>query len=207
MSDFNEQENFWKGSFGNEYCKRNSDQQLLANSQKLFRLLLNNYPQVDSILEFGANVGVNLDAINNLYPQKQLSAIEINPTAAEILRNKDYEIEVFENSILKFETNKKWNLTFTRGVLIHISPLDLEIVYNKLYELSDEFIAVCEYYNTYPTEVEYRGHKNKLFKRDFAGDLLNKFSDLELVDYGFLYNKDKENPDDDISWFLLRKIK
>jgi spore coat polysaccharide biosynthesis protein SpsF len=44
-----------------------------------------------------------------------------------------------------------------------------------------------------------------LFKRDFAGDLLDRFPGLVLVDYGFVYHRDKAFPQDDMTWFLLEK--
>jgi spore coat polysaccharide biosynthesis protein SpsF len=44
-----------------------------------------------------------------------------------------------------------------------------------------------------------------LFKRDFAGELLDRFSDLRLIDYGFVYRRDTHFPLDDISWFLFEK--
>jgi spore coat polysaccharide biosynthesis protein SpsF len=55
--------------------------------------------------------------------------------------------------------------------------------------------------------VTYRGNKNKLFKRDFAGEMLDKFKDLKLIDYGFAYYRDQnyDNQYDDINWFLLEK--
>ena len=53
--------------------------------------------------------------------------------------------------------------------------------------------------------LNYRGHKDRLFKRDFAGEMLEKFPDLKLVDYGFSYRKDPAFPQDDITWFLLKK--
>ena len=62
---------------------------------------------------------------------------------------------------------------------------------------------VAEYYNPYPTKVPYRDNSDKLFKRDFAGELIDRF-DLRLVDYGFVYHRDKF-PQDDITWFLLEK--
>ena len=62
-----------------------------------------------------------------------------------------------------------------------------------------------EYYNPTPVEVTYRGNTGKLFKRDFAGELLDKYSDLELVDYGFIYHRDNCFPQDDITWFLMEK--
>jgi len=45
-----------------------------------------------------------------------------------------------------------------------------------------------------------------LFKRDFAGEMLDRFKDLELLDYGFVYHRDNNFPQDDLNWFLLRKM-
>ena len=47
-------------------------------------------------------------------------------------------------------------------------------------------------------------HQNKLFKRDFAGDLIDSYG-LKLIDYGFIYKRDNWAPQDDITWFLLEK--
>jgi hypothetical protein len=46
-----------------------------------------------------------------------------------------------------------------------------------------------------------------LFKRDFAGEMLERYPDLELIDYGFVYKRDNNFPQDDITWFLLKKTK
>lgn len=56
-----------------------------------------------------------------------------------------------------------------------------------------------------PVVVSYRGHEDRLFKRDFAGEMLDRYPDLELVDYGFVYHRDPNFPQDDPNWFLLRK--
>lgn len=45
----------------------------------------------------------------------------------------------------------------------------------------------------------------KNYLRDFAGELLDKYEDLELVEYGFTYHRDKQFPQDDSTWFLLKK--
>ena len=62
-----------------------------------------------------------------------------------------------------------------------------------------------EYYNPKPVSINYRGHKDKLFKRDFAGEIMNKYKSLKLVDYGFVYHGDGSFPQDDLTWFLLKK--
>ena len=64
---------------------------------------------------------------------------------------------------------------------------------------------VAEYYNRSPVAIPYRGHEDRLFKRDFAGEMLDRFSDLTLIDYGFAYHRDPAFPQDDISWFLMEK--
>jgi len=53
--------------------------------------------------------------------------------------------------------------------------------------------------------LSYRGNENKLFKRDFAGEMLLRFPDLRLLKYGFRYRNDPVFPLDDITWFLLEK--
>jgi spore coat polysaccharide biosynthesis protein SpsF len=67
------------------------------------------------------------------------------------------------------------------------------------------YICICEYYNPTPVEVTYRGYQEKLFKRDFVGEILDMYPDLELVDYGFVYHRDNNFPQDDITWFLIQK--
>ena len=114
--------------------------------------------------------------------------------------------EAISGSILDLQLDKTFDLTFTKGVLIHINPDKLQEVYNTLYSHSNRYILVAEYYNPTPVSIEYHGEKDKLFKRDFAGELLDRYTDLRLVDYGFLYKRDVNFPQDDISWFLMEKI-
>jgi pseudaminic acid biosynthesis-associated methylase len=90
-------------------------------------------------------------------------------------------------------------------VLIHINPDMLDLVYEKLFNATSKYILIGEYYNPTPISVSYRGHEDRLFKRDFAGDILKKYPDLKLVDYGFVYKGDPTFPQDDITWFLLEK--
>ncbi len=92
-----------------------------------------------------------------------------------------------------------------KGVLIHINPDHLEQVYNKLYHSSSRYILLCEYYNPVPVSIPYRGHEDRLFKRDFCGELMDSYHDLHLLDYGFLYHRDRHFPQDDLNWFLLEK--
>ena len=200
-----EQEAFWAGEFGTAYIDRNKDAQMLASNLKLFAKSLDQADSISSCLEFGANIGMNLRAIKLLYPHSQLSAIEINPDAANQLGEIIGDENVFTGSILDFQPQQKVDLSLIKGVLIHMNPEVLPDVYDKLYQASRRYILLCEYYSRTPTEITYRGHADRLFKRDFAGEMLDKYPDLYLVDYGFAYIRDRAFPKDDLNWFLLEK--
>jgi spore coat polysaccharide biosynthesis protein SpsF len=200
-----EQEDFWAGSFGDDYISRNISEEYLASNLNFFSKALQQVGRPTSIVEFGANVGMNLRAIKMLFPGIEAHGIEINRTAADELGKMIGSEHVFHGSIFDYTPAKSFDVSLIKGVLIHINPDMLQQVYAKLYESSRKYILVCEYYNPSPVSISYRGHSDRLFKRDFAGEMLEKYSDLTLVDYGFCYKRDKAFPQDDITWFLMEK--
>lgn len=200
-----EQEAFWAGDFGNEYIGRNNSKEIIASNLNFFSKALNQAGKPESIIEFGANIGMNLQAIKLLFPSIKLHGIEINERAAEELGMNIGKENVTNSSIFDYSVDEKFDVTLIKGVLIHINPDMLPLVYQKLYEASKKYILVCEYYNPSPVSISYRDHQDRLFKRDFAGEILEKYSDLILVDYGFVYKRDISFPADDITWFLLKK--
>ncbi|MCE9955448.1 pseudaminic acid biosynthesis-associated methylase [Aeromonas rivipollensis] len=200
-----EQEAFWQGNFGNEYVNRNTGSSLVAANTAFFSKVLPHTQKIQRVLELGSNIGLNLIALRQLLPEAQLSAVEINEKAASQLQLNLPEIDLHLNSILEFQPNATWDLVFIKGVLIHINPDKLPMVYELMYRASSRYLLVAEYYNPTPTEVTYRGHEGKLFKRDFAGEMLDKYTDLVLLDYGFTYHRDVNFPQDDMTWFLMEK--
>jgi len=200
-----EQEAFWAGEFGDTYIKRNQGKNLLASNLNFFSKSLLSTNNLNSCIEFGANIGMNLKALQLLYPNIELNAIEINKEAAEELTSLVNRKNLFQGSISNYDPVRKFDLVITKGVLIHINPDQLMNVYNKLVASSKRYILVAEYYNPSPVAIPYRGHTEKLFKRDFAGEMMDNFSELSLKDYGFVYHRDPTFPQDDISWFLLEK--
>lgn len=199
------QEDFWAGQFGSEYIGRNDSSQLLASNLNFFTKSLRQAGRISSCIELGANIGMNLKALQLLYPGIALRGVEINPDAAKQLGMLIGEGNVYEGSIFNYPVADKVDLALIKGVLIHINPEMLPAVYEKLYTASRRFILVCEYYNPSPVAVSYRGHADRLFKRDFAGEMMDKYPDLALVDYGFAYRRDPAFPQDDITWFLMEK--
>lgn len=199
------QEAFWAGEFGSDYIGRNDSQSLVASNLSMFASALKGTAGVQSLIEFGANIGLNLKALRMLLPQAEQSAIEINPNAAARLAEFLPVERLHHQSILEFSPQRQYDLVLIKGVLIHINPDCLGEVYQKLYDASRKYILVCEYYNPSPVTVNYRGHEDRLFKRDFAGEMLERFKDLRLLDYGFIYKRDPNFPQDDLTWFLMEK--
>jgi len=200
-----EQEKFWVGRFGDDYIERNNRSYAISSIIALFSRIFSRTQSIESVIEFGANLGKNLVVIKELMPHAELSAVEINQKAVEKLKLLDVE-KVYCQSILDYAVDYERDFVFTKGVLIHINPDRLQDVYDLLYKTSRRYICLAEYYNPTPVKVDYRGHKNKLFKRDFAGEMLDRFKDLKLLDYGFIYHRDNNFPQDDINWFLLEKV-
>lgn len=198
------QEDLWAGEFGADYIERNRGTSLVASNTELFRKVLAATSGVGSVLELGCNIGNNLMALRGLLPDADLHGVEINTqAAAEVERWGGATVEV--TSILEYQAPRTFDLTFTKGVLIHINPDRVRDVYRALVESSNRYVMVCEYYNPTPVEVSYRGHEQALFKRDFAGEILDAFPELTLVDYGFTYHRDPQFPLDDSTWFLMEK--
>jgi len=203
-ADRTPQELLWAGQFGNDYITRNRDGVLLDNNRALFGKILSHTQDVTSAIEFGANIGNNLRALRELLPTAELHSVEINAmAAAEIEAWGGATVEVA--SLLDFEPPRRWDLSFTKGVLIHLPPEALPDIYDKLVAASSRYVMVCEYYNPTPVGVSYRGHENALFKRDFAGEILDAHPELRLLDYGFTYHRDPQHPLDDSTWFLMEK--
>lgn len=199
-----EQENFWANEFGNEYPSRNEGEILIASKLALFSKIFQHCPTVNSVAELGCNIGLNLIAINRINRQLKLRGYEINEKAANAAQEEKIAEIVNSTIIKKLDASEKFDLTFTAGVLIHINPEMLHEVYQNLYDLSNRYIMVCEYYNPTPVSIEYKGHQDRLFKRDFAGELMEKFN-LKLVNYGFNYRHDPYFTNTDTTWFLLSK--
>ena len=82
-----DQEQFWAGEFGDNYIERNRSDDLIASNIALFSRVFQRTQTINSVLELGANIGLNLKAIRHLLPKASLSAVEINTNAVAVLRN------------------------------------------------------------------------------------------------------------------------
>ncbi|VAV96803.1 hypothetical protein MNBD_ALPHA06-1929 [hydrothermal vent metagenome] len=204
MSKETEQEQFWRGEFGDDYVGRCRGDAALAARFSLWSKILQSCGPITSITEFGANIGLNLQALHGLLPQSSLHGVEINSKAASELKSLGF-VDVLEGSLLDTAPASQSDLAFTCTVLIHINPDELPRAYAQIANATRRYAVICEYYNPVPVEVSYRGHTERLFKRDFAGEFMAAHPQFCLRDYGFVYHGDPNFPVDDFSWFLMER--
>jgi pseudaminic acid biosynthesis-associated methylase len=199
----------WSSEFGDEYVERNLFQDWkLEPGKKAFAGMLEGI-EVNSVLEVGSNVGLNLIYINeNLKGEVDLYAVEPNQKAFEILTSqKNIQLKKASNCSayqIPHEDNAI-DLCFTSGVLIHIPPSDLGRATDEIVRVSKKYVLCSEYFSHNPEEIEYRGQTGLLFKRDFGGFYLDRYSNLKCINYGFLWQREYKIFDN-LTWWLFEKI-
>ena len=207
-----EQTKKWAGDFGQEYTDRNTmtvkdmnnlyRQQYGISRSELNTLFLRELDHSIRILEVGTNIGNQLLCLQEL-GFTNLYGIELQRYA--ILQSKAKSIYLIQGSVfnIPFKDNQ-FDLVFTSGLLIHISPENIPKVLEEIYRCTNSYILGLEYFAEQPTEIAYRGHSNLLWKADFARLYMKHFQDLNLIREKELNYLDNHNVD---SMFLLRKVK
>lgn len=193
----------WRGVFGDEWvdrCRATPDS--IAAQLTVFRDILRRVERVDSVCELGASYGMNMMVLHTLLPHAELTGVEINHKAAKMLAELPY-VTAVESSIYQAEFTQRYDLVLSKGMAMYQDEAVLGNFYDILHSLSKRYIVLCEYYNPTPMEIPHR--EAKLYKRDFAGELMDRYSDLKLLDYGFQYHRDYLFPVDDYNWFVLEK--
>lgn len=182
----------WKGKFGDYYVDRNLPSYKNLKDRRIFwNSILPKESEYYSILEIGANVGVNITAISDINhawsDSKTYYAIEPNEKAREFLKS------FFEapNFVLLRQDSHAGNielkdnaadLVFTCGVLIHIHPDNIPDALKEMYRVSRKYIIISEYFSPEFREIKYRGEDNMLWAGDYGGIMLDKYpNNLKLV--------------------------
>lgn len=200
-----EQEIFWSKEYADEYISKNED----FNIEKGIRgweLMLSKAKGIHNILECGCNIGRNMKFLELVLPDAEKSIIELSETAYQRVTS-NFKLEhSFNGSILESNLPKNsFNLVFSMGVLIHISPDILLDNMAKMYSYSNKYILIGEYFSRSPVMIEYQGQKNKLFKQDFGKLFIENFN-VSIIDYGFLWGYEFDDAGfDDITWWLFKK--
>lgn len=205
MTQRNDQEVFWAEGYADDYIQKNHSFDA-ALGQDAWRAMLARAEGVNSILECGCNIGRNIDFLGAVLPDADKSVIEISRPAYDHVVSRCRLAAAFNGSILESKLdNAPFDLVFTMGVLIHIHPDNLLAHMKKMYGYSSKYVLMGEYFNRTPAMIDYQGQRDRLFKRDFGRMFIENF-DVELVDYGFLWDYVYGvSGFDDITWWLFRK--
>lgn len=204
-----EQMNFWEGDFGDEYTDRNSGdfedmykKQFGITRTELNKEFLGDIAKDAKILEVGCNRGIQLKILDEM-GFENLWGVEINKSALKIAKevNSNFNLVLSSGFDIPFK-DSFFDVTFTSGVLIHIHPDDLKCVIDEMYRTSKRYIWGFEYFSPECTEIEYRGHKNRLWKNNFMQLFLDRHPDLKVVKEKKVKYLGSENED---VMFLLEK--
>jgi pseudaminic acid biosynthesis-associated methylase len=202
----------WADQFGREYTDRNSLtlQDLNALYEKNYgvtrRQLNENFlasiPFSSRILEVGCNIGNQLLLLSEM-GYSHLYGIELQHYALIRARRQLGNVHLIEASALEIPFEDGYfDVVFTSGVLIHISPPDLLQAMTEIHRCTRNYIWGFEYYAPETVAVRYRGHDSLLWKMDYAKLYLERFIDLERSRCQRLPYLDNHNED---CMFLLRK--
>ena len=194
-------EDLWRGRFGDAYTVRNNTLNADAGRAAVWHLVLPD--NVRSVLEVGANVGKNLEAIDNCR-EVELYAAEPNELARQELENivSPHNITADWAHKLSFPDNVA-DLGFTCGVLIHVSSDKLVPSMREIYRCSRKWIICAEYFAPSEEMVPYRGHDDALWRRDYGSLWLDNFPDLHC--HFALFAWKRATGFDNLTFWLLEK--
>ncbi len=204
-----EQLSHWKGKLGDEYIHRNTyEDWKLKFGKKAFQRIIGGL-KINSILEVGSNIGLNLRYLTSLTSEAvDLFAVEPNEKAylklcddknirlKKAWNTSSYEIPLPDDSI---------DMVFTSGVLIHISPNDLRKATDEIVRISRRYVLCIEYFSHQPKTIKYQGKNNLLFKMDYGAFYLDNYSNLKCIDFGFFWQRELK-VFDNLNWWLFIKV-
>jgi len=214
MDNLTNQMKTWGGGFGKEYTDRNvrTLKQVAASyaerygegvtPTKLKGEFIGHFSRSMRILEVGSNVGNQLLWLQTM-GFKNLCGIELQSYAVELSKSRTKNINLITGSAFDIPFKDGFfDLVFTDGVLIHISPSNIVQALKEIYRCTNRYIWGFEYYADEYTEITYRQHHNLMWKANFAKLYLDKFPGLELLKEKHLKYINSDNED---SMFLLKK--
>lgn len=215
MEEITEQIRTWKGTFGKEYTDRNElsveeyEEMTKTKSgftqSQLIKEFLGDL-EVSNLLEIGSNVGLQLiilekNGFRNLYGM-EIQEYAINKSKTLTLGK---DIYIIKGSALDIPyRSRHFDLVFTAGLLIHISPNEINTVMDEIYRCSRKYIWGHEYYSDSYETISYREKPDLLWKTNFAKLFLERFTDLRLVKEKIYKEGGQEHKK--YSIYLLEKI-
>ncbi len=170
----------WQGEFGDQYTARNTGGMYSrAMVWQCFASVQDH--EVESILEIGANRGLNLEVLRRITPQIDLFACEPNDSArAELINCLELPADHVTAAV---------DLVFTQGVLIHVPTDKLTRSFHEIHRVAKRYIMFLEYFAPSEEMIPYRGHDNALWRRDYGGLFMNEFPQIKFLGCTFFWKR------------------
>jgi pseudaminic acid biosynthesis-associated methylase len=193
-----EQEAIWSGEFGRDYTDRNKFESAQAfnavyierygvTRDDMIRDWLSDVPKDARILEIGANIGNQLEALRRV-GFTNLIGLELQRFCVEKSKSLHPQVDIIQGSGSDIPFRDGYfDLVFTNNVLIHISPDVIGQIIGEMYRVSNQYIWGFEYYAPEFTNIHYHGQSSLLWKADYAGLFQQQHPDLKLI-RGELFN-------------------
>jgi len=163
-----------------DYVNNNYKEKTGLTEEEVFIEFFSDLDKDLKILEVGCNVGVKISMLQKM-GFTNLTGLELNKNAYEIAKKNYPDIEFINSDIEEYETDKKYDLVYTCGVLIHLNPAIISNVVKKIFSLSKIYIFGFESYSEKLQEVRYRENLHVQWKQDFLGVYMKNFPELEIL--------------------------
>lgn len=159
----NEQETWWAGEAGNAYTARN---RVDWRARIPFWTDIMKFTGARSVYEVGCGAGWNLSAIREASPHDVgFFGCDLNMQACRQCWAAGFN-EIHCNSLPIMESI--CDLVFTAGCLIHIAPDHLPEFMKDIIAASSHYVLAIEYAADAEEMIEYRGEKDRLWKRPYG---------------------------------------
>ena len=194
-------EGLWSGDFGDDYVERN---RAASEGRRPFWEHVLGELEATSALEIGCNVGGNLRWLAELLGAENVAGVDVNELALEVVRSElpGVDARVASARELPFP-DASFDLVFTTGVLIHLSPDELPRVMDEIGRCSRRYVLCGEYRADELEEVPYRGQRGALYKQDYGRLYQERFPQLRLLEEGFLPKS--EGVWDDVTYWVFEQ--
>lgn len=195
----NEQEELWAGEFGKAYLERNK-----VDTRKripFWRTIVEKadlHATESKVLEIGCSRGHNLLALNQCGVDVTIG-IDINRDAVAEARAAGLLV-MHGDPVLAPLFGPSFDLVFTAGVLIHIAPAEITDAMRSIASATKRYVLAIEYEADFEVEIEYRDHKNAMWKRPY-GQMYGELG-FKIVDTG---NLGPEDGFDKTTFWLMEK--
>lgn len=187
MSIRESQKSIWSGS-NLKQVEYYFNFETVVSRSKWFAEQLKAY-EFDSIYEPGLFSGRNLKYILDEFPNVACGGLDINKIALDFAKNKIPSADLEYCDFINMNTDKKYDIVFTSGVLIHIPKEDIVDVVKKCIDKSIKYVMHIESCNknkvlTGPASTKPKKIKDKLQWEPDIKSIYNSlgYSDLTISD-------------------------